>query len=172
MTWAGAVLIALEGCGMPLGINYTGPDRPAGLAALPQQLNTEASRLLYDAVSRLPAGAAILELPLGDAALDIRYMYYSTRHWRRLVNGYSGGVPPEYQKLAGGLQDVHTRPEYAWQLLQQSAATHAIVHEAFYAGTRGATISKWLKANGAQEVESVGSDRIFELAPAQGASSR
>jgi hypothetical protein len=161
MTWVAAALIALEGCAMPLGINYTDPQ--AGLAALPQQLNTEASRLLYDAVSRLPAGAAIVELPLGEPAYDIRYMYYSTRHWRRLVNGYSGGLPPGYEALTEGLRDVDTRPEYAWQLLQQSAATHAIVHEGLYGGTRGAKISAWVRANGGREIEWLGSDRIFEL---------
>jgi len=173
IVWVAGALVALESCAIPLTINYTESNyRLAGLAALPQQLDTEAARLLYDAVARLPAGTAIVELPLGEPAFDIRYMYYSTRHWQPLVNGYSGGQPPDYAVLAESLQDVETRPEYAWQVLRKSAATHAIVHEAFYAGTRGTTTSQWLRANGAQEVESVGRDRIFKLVPARGTSSR
>jgi hypothetical protein len=164
VVWVAGALIALEGCSIPLTINYTWPDyRQPGLAPLPQQLDTDASRLLYAAVGRLPARAAIVELPLGEAAFDIRYMYYSTRHWRLLVNGYSGGQPPEYHVLTESLQDIDTRPEYAWQALRHTAATHTIVHEAFYAGTRGAAISTWLRANGAREIESIGTDRIFEL---------
>ena len=168
IAWMAAALIALEGCAMPLTLNYSSPDyRPA----LPQQLDTEASRLLYDAVARLPQSAAIVELPLGEPAFDIRYMYYSTRHWRPLVNGYSGGQPPEYQWLAASLQDVETRPDNAWRALRESAATHAIVHEAFYAARRGAAISEWLRGNGAREIESIGKDRIFELEPARSISS-
>ena len=168
IAWMAAALIALEGCAMPLTLNYSSPDyRPA----LPQQLDTEASRLLYDAVARLPQSAAIVELPLGEPAFDIRYMYYSTRHWRPLVNGYSGGQPPEYQWLAASLQDVETRPDNAWRALLESAATHAIVHEAFYAARRGAVISEWLRGNGAREIESIGKDRIFELEPARSISS-
>ena len=61
-----------------------------------------------------PASAALLELPLGEPAFDVRYMYYSTTHWRRLVNGYSGGEPREYQSLAEALKDTDPRPARAW----------------------------------------------------------
>jgi hypothetical protein len=162
--WIAAALIVLEACSVPLSINYTSAAyQQAGLAALPESLDTEASRVLYRGVARLPDGAAIVELPLGEPAFDIRYMFYSTRHWKRLVNGYSGGQPIEYGLLDQSLRDVSTRPESAWQILRKSRATHAIVHESFYAGDGGTRMTEWLRRHGAREIESFGTDRIFAL---------
>ena len=39
---------------------------------------------------------AIVELPAGS---DSKYLYYSTFHWKSLVNGYSGFVPEGYQDI-------------------------------------------------------------------------
>jgi len=166
--WVAGALIVLEACSMPLPINYSSADYlQPGLAPLPATLETQASRTLYAAVARLPDTAAIVELPLGEPAFDIRYMFYSTRHWKRLVNGYSGGQPVDYGLLDQSLRDVTTRPGQAWQALRNTRATHAIVHEAFYAGSRGGQISDWLRRNGAKESGSFGTDRIFELPPAK-----
>ena len=90
-------------------------------------------------------------------------MFYSTRHWKPLVNGYSGGQPDDYTNLSQSLQDLWTRPERAWNLLAASRATHAIVHEHFYAGDRGPSVSAWLQANSATEVGTFGSNRVFAL---------
>jgi hypothetical protein len=159
-----AALIAFEASSVPLKINDTAADyEQAGLAALSSSLETEASRALYGAVARLADRAVIVELPLGEPAFDIRYMFYSTRHWKRLVNGYSGGRPAEYNELDRSLRDVTTRPDYAWGELRRTGATHAIVHEAFYVGDRGKGISAWLRKNGARDVASFGADHIFEL---------
>ena len=46
-------------------------------------------------------------------------MFYSTLHWRRLVNGYSGGAPREYELLTESLKDVATRPDRAWQAIER-----------------------------------------------------
>jgi len=114
-------------------------------------------------VASLPASSAIVELPLGEPAFDVRYMFYSTRHWKPLVNGYSGGEPDDYARLNFALQDLGTRPERAWSTLVASTATHAIVHEQFYAGDRGARVSAWLRSNGATEIATFGSNRVFAL---------
>jgi hypothetical protein len=47
---------------------------------------------------------ALLELPLPRPAqssciLDCPRLYYSTLHWKRLVNGFSGYAPPIYEEL-------------------------------------------------------------------------
>jgi len=34
--------------------------------------------------------SVLVELPIGQPDYDLRAMYYSTMHWRGLVNGYSG----------------------------------------------------------------------------------
>jgi hypothetical protein len=54
---------------------------------------------VYDA---LPQSARVIfEMPLvdPDMALEPLYMYFSTFHWRRLVNGYSGFSPRSHQQL-------------------------------------------------------------------------
>ena len=118
---------------------------------------------MYSYVSQLPDGAVLLELPLGEPAFDVRYMFYSTRHWKPLVNGYSGGMPEGYNTLNFSLQDALDRPDRAWQALLQSGATHVVVHEAFYEERRGRAIADWLRSRGAQELASFGGDHVFQI---------
>ena len=40
---------------------------------------------VYRAVDALPSAAVLAELPLGQPDYDLRAMFYSTHHWRRLV---------------------------------------------------------------------------------------
>jgi hypothetical protein len=160
-----AAMIIAEAWAVPLPVNENWTVyRQAGLAPLPGSLVLDTSgRDLYRAVANLPASAAIVELPLGEPAFDVRYMFHSTTHWKRLVNGYSGGEPAAYTFLAQGLSDVLTRPDRAWQQLVESRATHAIVHESFYAGDRGARVSDWLRGHAAREVGSFDGSRLFQL---------
>ena len=97
-----AAMIVAEAWIVPLPVNDNWTTyRQAGLAPLPGTLVLDATgRDLYRAVANLPATAAVAELPLGEPAFDVRYMFYSTTHWRRLVNGYSGGEPAAYTFLA------------------------------------------------------------------------
>jgi hypothetical protein len=37
---------------------------------------------------------SIIELPIDDPMLNIQFVYHSTKHWKKLVNGYSGFFPP------------------------------------------------------------------------------
>jgi hypothetical protein len=161
---AGA-LIAVEFLAVPLPINgnSTTYERP-GLAPLPDGIDTGAGAPpVYRFVASLAAPAAILELPLGEPAFDIRYMFYSTLHWKPLVNGYSGGEPADYALLDTRLQDFSTQPDRAWRALVDSKATHVIVHEAFYTGEAGSRISEWIRGSGGREVAAFGSDRVFEI---------
>ena len=50
---------------------------------------------------QLEPPSVLLELPLKspDIYLEPVYMYFSTFHWHKLVNGYSGFSPPSYAKL-------------------------------------------------------------------------
>ncbi len=49
-------------------------------------------------------GAAVIELPLGDAAIDTAAMYRAMFHRLPLVNGYSGHTPPHYAILSIALR--------------------------------------------------------------------
>jgi hypothetical protein len=79
------------------------------------------------------------------------------------VNGYSGGAPKDYLFLTTALTEILGRPDYAWQALTASAATHVIVHEAGYEPGRGRQISAWLAARGAREIAAFDADRVFVL---------
>ncbi|HEX7136710.1 MAG TPA: hypothetical protein VF219_02645 [Vicinamibacterales bacterium] len=155
-------LIAGESFAAPIPVdgNSTSYTRP-GLAPLPV-LQLDAPPV-YNYLASLPADSVIVEFPLGEPAFDVRYMYYSTRHWHRLVNGYSGGMPPSYEQLDMALQDFRTRPERAWEVLRDSRPSHAIVHEAYYDGRLGAEVSEWLRSRGAREIGIYGGDRLFRL---------
>ena len=117
----------------------------------------------YSAVRELPADAVLAEFPLGEPAYDRRAMYYSTTHWRQLINGYSSFIPPSYPALAVVISDIRRRPEPAWEALRERGATHALVHEAAYLEGDGVRISEWLRASGAVEIFRVGSDALFVL---------
>ena len=118
---------------------------------------------MYRFVAQLPASDALVELPFGEVAFDVRYMFYSTLHWRPLANGYSGGAPDAYGLLAESLKDLLRRPDAAWQALSASSATYVIVHEDFYADGRGSQVSNWLRAHGARERAAYGGDHLFEI---------
>lgn len=48
---------------------------------------------VYRWLAAQPGDDAIVELPLGVTAYDSRATLLSTRHWRRVLNGYSGFTP-------------------------------------------------------------------------------
>jgi hypothetical protein len=118
---------------------------------------------VYGFIAQLPPSSVVIELPLGEPAFDVRYMWYSTLHWKRLVNGYSGGAPPHYEFLREALKDVATRPDRAWPAIVESSATHAVVHEGAYADERGRLFGDFLRARGARAVAVFGTDRVFQL---------
>ncbi len=161
------ILIVAEAIAAPIPINQSSADyADKSLAPLPRSVGVGADTPpIYGYLARLPASAVVIELPLGEPAFDVRYMFYSTTHWRRLVNGYSGGFPAEYLFLAESLRDTLSRPARARDALAASTATHAVVHESFYLGDRGVDLSNWLRTNGARELAAFGSDRVFALLP-------
>jgi len=137
--------------------------KQAHLAPLPGRVSAPDVAALYQFIAGLPEPCAIVELPLGEPAFDVRYVFYSTLHWKRIVNGYSGGAPVEYETLNSSLQEAIERPDRAWQAILRTQPTHAIVHEAYYAGGRGRAISDWLRVRGAQEIATFGTDVVFVI---------
>ncbi|MCU1383935.1 MAG: rane protein [Acidobacteria bacterium] len=160
-----AMLILAEALAVPIPINQNATDyKQAGLAPLPGAIAIgSAVPAVYRYAAQLPASAVLIELPFGEPAFDIRYMFYSTTHWRRLVNGYSGGAPAGYEILTESLKDRGGHPDRAWQGIVDSSATHAVVHEGSYANDAGARVSAWLRSRGAREIAAFGSDRVFVL---------
>jgi hypothetical protein len=161
------LLILIEALAVPMPINQNSTDyKQPGLTPLPPSVTMGvAVPEVYRFVSQLPESAVLLELPFGEPAFDVRYMFYSTLHWKRLVNGYSGGFPSSYETLTESLKDASTRPDRAWQAITTSAATHVIVHEGSYANEGGRRLSDFLRARGAHDIGTFGSDHVFLLIP-------
>ena len=162
---AAAVLILTEAFAVPIPINQrSAAYQQAGLVPLGASVSvvTDVPEV-YPFLASLPAASTIIELPFGEPAFDVRYMFYSTLHWKRLVNGYSGGAPQQYEALTQALADALTSPGRAWQAMADSQATHAVVHERSYAGDAGPRLSAWLRGNGAVDVGAFGGDHVFRL---------
>lgn len=61
---------------------------------------------------------------------NIAYMYFSTKHWAKLVNGYSGFLPDSFADLQNALA-AFPRPETLTRL-RQHGATHVTVNCSFW----------------------------------------
>lgn len=86
---------------------------------------------VYAALGANP-DTVLLELPLiiPDIALEPTYMYFSTFHWHKLVNGYSGFQPPSYVRL---IELMRTFPDDAsFAELRHRGVTHILVHGALF----------------------------------------
>jgi hypothetical protein len=118
---------------------------------------------VYTFAAQLPASSVLLELPLGEPAFDVRYMFHALTHGHPLVNGYSGGAPENYFLLGETLKDFATAPDRAWRAIETSGATHVIVHEDGYEPGRGQQITNWLTAHGARTIGVFGSDRVLAV---------
>jgi hypothetical protein len=163
LTAAGLVFL-IEGNSLPFQTNAT--YAPREFAGLEPRLRLPAlAPAIYHQVGRLQPDATLVELPLGHPDFDLRAMFYSTVHWRRLLNGYSGFFPPHYPQLVVALSDVPRHTDLAWNALRAGGATHAIVHEGAYLSGAGAETSAALRRRGAAEIFRDGSDVLLDLNP-------
>jgi len=156
-----AVLFLAESVAMPFTVN--------GVSQLVDYSTPEArvyppsrAPAVYRAVPHEPR-VVLAELPLGQPDYDLRAMFYSVGHHARLLNGYSGFFPPHYARLALALSDVPHHPELAWNALQNSGATHVLVHERAWLDDQGPNTSAMLERLGAREVFRDGSDVLLKL---------
>ena len=84
---------------------------------------------VYDVLAKSP-GAVVVEAPFPIPQqwfLNAPYMVNSTRHWRPMLNGYSGFLPPSYDR---SYQAMATFPSDASLIaLSQLGVTHIVVHQ-------------------------------------------
>jgi hypothetical protein len=155
-------LFLLEATCVPFVVNGMTPLR---------DFNTPEARLytparapaVYHAMAQQPADSVVVELPLGPPDFDLRAMYYSTVHWRPILNGYSGMFPPHYPRLQRALADIPRHPELSLEALGASGATHLILHEGAYRGSEGEDTAAVLREAGAVELFRDGSDLLLRL---------
>ena len=120
---------------------------------------------IYVAVQTLPSDAVLLELPFGDYWYNLRYMFFSATHGRRIVNGYSGFFPPGYLARQRVLKQPLLDPERAASAL--SGATHVILHRRAWKDDTGTRIASWLESLGGRVVGGSSDALIFEMARAE-----
>lgn len=164
MVAAVSTIWLLEGAAVPLPVNETMAAETPGLRRPPSRVAPpDRAPAIYRSVDeQLPADAVLAEFPFGDASWDMRYVYYSTHHWRRLVNGFSGYAPRGYVRLAQQLWQPTRLGEEGWAALMASGATHAIVHGEAYADER-LRPDRWLLSHGARLLVDRGGSRIYVL---------
>jgi hypothetical protein len=106
--------------------------------------------LAYRHLLAMPADTVVIELPFGDQAWDLRYVYYAGLHGKRIVNGYSGYFPEGYRARAARLSDLSSDPAAAWAALTTSGATHLLLHLDGYHPPEGREVAAWLERQGAR----------------------
>jgi hypothetical protein len=120
---------------------------------------------VYRQLRQLPPGH-VLELPLptrsGEAGLDVDYMYWSTRHWRKLVNGYSGYYPPSYDATLDRLRSLPDAESLA--LVRERGVRYLVVHLAYLEPAAGSRLLAALLAQ--PELRSLGTYRDWAGATA------
>jgi hypothetical protein len=159
---AACVFFLLEATHIPFTLN--------GMAPVPDFVTPEArirppgeAPAVYGEVARLPEDSVLVELPLGQIDYDLRAVYYSTLHWRPLVNGYSGFFPVHYGQLQTALSEIPRHAEVSGKALRAVGATHVLVHEAAYRDSEGPDTTAVLVAQGASVVFTDGADVLLRL---------
>ena len=159
-----AGLIVMESAAIPMEVNRTWNQ---GEAVPPPRVYPRSSGTapaVYRRVASLPPGAVITEFPFGDAAWEIRYVFYAALHWKPITNGYSGGFPPRYKERVARLRRVTADPDAAWQAIRDTGTTHVIVHrDAFLKVEDADAVEAWLRTRGAAEVERFPDSILFNL---------
>lgn len=120
ITAAALVLVTLEALRIPVG--YTRPYEPPSV---------------YGILKDEP-GAVLLELPLferGEFHLNAPYMLNSTKHWRPIVNGYSGFLPRSYQVHVDSVRNFPDEKSLAY--LRRIGVTHVAVNPRGFAHPEG-----------------------------------
>jgi len=72
-------------------------------------------------------GEVILELPAADENLETGRMLYSLEHGKKLINGYSGFMPKEREKLLTGLNREYPSAELDNEL-KKTGVDYVIIH--------------------------------------------
>jgi hypothetical protein len=80
------------------------------------------------------SGAVLFEYPMypnpDEIHRNLPYLYFSTWHWTRMVNGYSGFVPQSYYDLAAGTAGFPLEGSVAY--LQHAGVTHVTLNCALW----------------------------------------
>jgi hypothetical protein len=74
-------------------------------------------------------GSAVIELPMASG-FNVFYMFWSTRHWRPLVNGYSGYSPRDFEETVKCMDSFPDAASIA--RLRALNVSHVLLHGYYY----------------------------------------
>jgi hypothetical protein len=113
---------------------------------------------------------AVLEIPLTDPSLpapylvNVSYMYYSTLHWKPLVNGYSAHAPlaAEWlsQRCCWPAPDAETLAR-----LRLWGVTHILIHRSELPLWQRQELERWAATGQAELLYAGGGDRVYRIRP-------
>jgi hypothetical protein len=83
---------------------------------------------------------------------EARYMFDSTFHWRRMVNGYSSWTPDAYRDLSFAARDPLRQPAEVLEALRAAGVSHVVVNETAWRAPKGQRVTERLVAAGARPV--------------------
>jgi hypothetical protein len=130
----------------------------------PSRIETAANApAVYHTIARMPDARVITEFPFGDISWELRFVYYSSAHWKRLVNGYSGTFPANYKTRVALFEHVSLHPDEAWQALRATGTTHVIVHEGALSASEATLVKTWLTDHFAVEIARFEQDVLFDV---------
>ncbi|HEX5760569.1 MAG TPA: hypothetical protein VF121_15390 [Thermoanaerobaculia bacterium] len=124
---------------------------------------------VYSWLAGRPEVRALLELPWNEPGAehpqlrDIRLMYFGTRHWRPLVNGYSGYFPAHYDWLRG--RCCWPAPEgEALAALRRWGVSHVLIHtRQLRRSWQRQALARWEGTAGVKRVYAREGDVVFRL---------
>ena len=107
---------------------------PISLSAVPVK---EEIPGVYKWLAQNPDAQNILELPLPEpkgsvVTLEAPRLYYSTYHWKNMLNGYSGYIPPLYNEMRRRWQSIPIKQNL--EDIQTLGIDHVLIHSNFYRG--------------------------------------
>ena len=92
------------------------------------------------------SGAVLFEYPMSlENFQNFAYLYFSTWHWTRTVNGYSGFLPRSYRDLEVSTENFPLKATVAY--LQSRGVTHVAVHCGFWTDEACALALKRVEAD-------------------------
>jgi hypothetical protein len=81
---------------------------------------------VYNWLADQPDNTSVLELPVKNILFNSQYMYYSTYHWKKMVNGYSGFLPSNYNEVVNIMNGFPSTESI--DLIREYNVTYIIVH--------------------------------------------
>lgn len=156
-------LIVMEGAAMPLPMNGTWTSAPEELVAPePRLYPLSDGPAVFRYLRRLDERAVVVHFPFGSPEREIRYGYYAMQHGRRILNGYSGAVPPTYTLRLQALRQPLADAAAADAILTVDGATHAVVHADAFIGDQGRQIIAMLERAGWTRIAQFGANFVLE----------